>query len=343
MNRPGGGYVFVASKLNQGVGNEAYKEWAPNKNNNYPTLTDGNLNPKMAFKALDKSPVINIYKIRTYTFKIEKHLDSAVPLTEDLRWSDAKASDKIVDLIPETLKRKYCSYKAYTDKELTNEISTFTDAINSASEVDGKIVIWLKYEYETNMPFETWKAADSDADSDGQPDYDEMKWYNIHAEKNTKYIASWDGSKVVTRNVPYKYPRATHFAFIGDPYDLKIVGRTASQVGETPSTLKYMELAGTISDNATFETTGTTWGIVYDDDIADNRDCFRLKDNSGDKYLHINASGDNYPLNGTAASADAVRITVDELPKMNYTYYIMRSDNSIAVWTSGGYHDKCQT
>ena len=338
LNHPGGGYVFVASKLNQGVGNDAYKEWAPNKNGNYPTLTDANLNPKMAFKALDKSPVINIYKIRTYTFKIKKHLDSEVPLTEDLRWSDAKASDKIVDLIPETLKRKYCSYKAYTDEALNNEISTFEDAITHALEVDGKKVIWL--DYETNMPFETWKASESDADSDGEADYDEMKWYNLHAEKNTKYIVSWDGSKNVTRNVPYRYPRATHFAFIGDPYDLKIVGRTASQDGETPSTLKYMTLNATLENNTTFETTGTTWGIVYDDDTADNKDCFRLKDNSGDKYLHIkDASGDNYPLNGTTASADAVRITVDELPKMNYVYYIMRSDNSIAVWSSGGRHE----
>ena len=333
LNRPGGGYVFVASKLNQGVGNDAYKEWAPNKNNNYPTLTDANLNPKMAFKALDKSPVINIYKIRTYTFKIKKHLDPAVPLTEDLRWSDAKASDKIVDHIPETLKRKYCSYKAYTDEALTltKEISTFTDAISKISEVDGKIVIWL--DYETNMPFETSATSAT---------YDDLKWYNIHADKNTKYIASWDetNSRIVTRNVSSKYPRATHFAFIGDPYDLKIVGRKSSQDGETPSTLKYMKLAGTISDNAGFDTDGTTWGIVYDDDTADNKDCFRLKDNSGDKYLHIkDASGDNYPLNGTAASADAVRITVDELPKMNYTYYIMRSDKSIAVWSSGGNHE----
>ena len=333
LNHPGGGYVFVASKLNQGVGKDAYKEWAPNKNGNYPTLTDGNLNPKMAFKALDKSLVINIYKIRTYTFKIKKHLDSAVPLTEDLRWSDAKASDKIVDLIPETLKRKYCSYKAYTDEALTNEneISTFEDAITHASEEGGKIVIWLKYE--PNMPFETSATSAT---------YDDLKWYNIHAEKNTKYIASWDGSKVVTRNVSSRYPRATHFAFIGDPYDLKIVGRTASQDGSgNPSELKYLELNATLENNSTFKATGTTWGIVYDDDTADNKDCFRLKDNSGDKYLHIkDASGENYPLNGTAASADAVRITVDELPKMNYTYYIMRSsDNSIAVWTSGGSHE----
>ena len=333
LNRPGGGYVFVASKLNQGVGNEAYKEWAPNKNNNYPTLTDANLNPKMAFKALDKSPVINIYKIRTYTFKIKKHLDPAVPLTEDLRWSDAKASDKIVDLIPETLKRKYCSYKACTDEALENEISTFEEAItNAGTDAYGRKVIWLKYE--TNMPFETSATSAT---------YDDLKWYNIHADKNTKYIASWDGSKVVTRNVSYRYPRATHFAFIGDPYDLTIVGRKASENGSgTPSTLNYMKLATTITDNATFDVvaSATTWGIVYDDDTADNKDCFRLKDNSDDKYLHIkDASGDNYPLNGTTASADAVRITVDELPKMNYTYYIMRSDNSIAVWTSGGYHE----
>ena len=101
-----------------------------------------------------------------------------------------------------------------------------------------------------------------------------------------------------------------------------------------------MKLADPISGNAAFAADGTTWGIVYDDDTADNKDCFRLKDNSGDKYLHLkDASDENYPLNGTAVSDDAVRITVDELPKMNYTYYIMRKDGSIAVWSSGGSHE----
>ena len=348
-NSSNNGYVFMVSRFVNSAGE--ISDPADYKSASYNYLTrDGNYNnltyssKKLADVSKDFSTDQKIYRVQNYVYKVTKKI-SGTELSEKMRVSEYYLGDNPVDFIPEALRRKYVTYKAYSDADFTNEVTTFTQAaascVDDGSDAfpDSK-VIYLKYE--ANMPFETWtKAGGFDTNSNDAPDYDELTWYNIHANKNAAYILSWDGSKVVTRNVASKYPRTTHFAFIGDPYDLKIVGRKSSQDGETPSTLKYMELnATTLENNVTFETTATTWGIIYDDDTADNRDCFRLKDNSGDKYLHIkDASGENYPLNGTAASADAVRITVDELPKMNYTYYIMRSDNSVAVWTSGGRHE----
>ena len=341
-----GGYVFMVSRFIDGNGDIGTPSDYKSAKYNY-LIRDGNYNnltyasKTLAEASKDYSTDPKIYQVHKFVYKVTKKISGGAPLAETMRVSEYILGENPTNFIPESLRRKYVTYKAYSDVGFTNEITTFTQA--AASCVDdgsGSKVIYLKYE--ANMPFETWtEAGGSDTDGNHAPSYDELTWYNIRANKNAAYILSWDGSKVVTRNVASKYPRATHFAFIGDPYDLKIVGRTASQDGETPSTLKYMTLNATLENNTGFNelASATTWGIVYDDDTADNKDCFRLKDNSGDKYLHINASGENYPLNGTAAYADAVRITVDELPKMNFTYYIMRSDNSIAVWTSGGYHE----
>ena len=346
------GYVFMVSRFVNGDGDLStpadYKSASYNyliRDASYNNLTYASKTLKDASKDYSTDP--KIYRVQNYVYKVTTKINGT-PLAEKVRVSEFFLGEKPVDFIPESLKRKYVTYKAYSDAGLTNEVTTFTAAATSCADDDTDAypdckVIYLKYE--VNMPFETWtEAGGSDTDGNHAPSYDEMKWYNMHADKNTKYIASWDetNSRIVTRNVSSRYPRATHFAFIGDPYDLKIVGRKASQDGETPSTLKYMTLNATLENNAGFNelASATTWGIVYDDDTADNKDCFRLKDNSGDKYLHIkDASGYNYPLNGTATLGEAVRITVDELPKMNYTYYIMRSNNSIAVWTSGGYHE----
>ena len=333
-----GGYVFMVSRFVSSDGDLSTPGDYKSASYNYLTRDGDFNNLTYASKTLKDASASystdsRIYRVQNYVFKVTKKI-SGEDLSEPVRVSEYFFNGNPKDFVPDALKRKYVRFTgAYKERELTNQFATFDEVETNATTetIDGKDykVIWL--DYEVNIPFETSATSAT---------YDDLKWYNLHAEKNTRYIASWDGSKIVTRNVASNYPRATHFAFIGDPYDLKIVSRTASQVGETPSALKYLVLNGTLENNATFETMGTTWGIVYDDDTADNKDCFRLKDNSGAKYLHIkNASGDNYPLNGTTASADAVRITVDELPKMNYVYYIMRSDNSIAVWSSGGRHE----
>lgn len=335
------GYVFMVSRFVNGEGDLAnpddYRKASYRyltRDGNYNNLTYQNLTLANASKSYSTDK--KVYRVQNYVYKVTKKI-SGTELSEKMRVSEYYLGDNPVDFIPEALKRKYVTYKAYSDKAKTNEVTTFTNAAaNCVDDPDDDYpeckVIYL--DYETDMPFTVCTKA--------SPTYDDLTWYNIYVENNTKYIASWDAtnSRIVTRNVAYRYPRTTHFALVGDPYDLKIVGRKSSQDGETPSTLKYIELNATLANNATFETSGTTWGIIYDDDTADNKDCFRLKDNSGDKYLHMkDASGENYPLNGTTTSSEAVRITVDELPKMNYTYYIMRRDNSIAVWTSGGRHE----
>ena len=223
LNHPGGkGYVFVASKINQGVGNGNYTEWAPNSSGNYATLTNDNNNPTMYFKTLASSPVINIYKIKTYTVNIKTHVSSHT-FTTTMRWSDAKASEKIVDHIPEPLRRKYCSYKAYTDEGLTNEITTFSEATGG--------VIWLDYNVTASFPFETLPKGDC---------YVNARWYTMRMngkaeQKNIAYNSSNNfitGATSIGNNSNLhtgENSADAQVAFIGDPYELKIVSRAASE------------------------------------------------------------------------------------------------------------------
>ena len=280
------------------------------------------------------------YLVNDYVFKVRKIISNDV-LSVPVQVSEYYASSSPLDFVPDELKRKYVTFTgAYNENTFDNSFATFTavDANATTEVVDGKTcrVIWLKYE--TDMPFDTWTVAGgSDADSDGTVDFDELKWYNLNVNKSASNTAYWDGTQIKTSTGSSKYARASHFAFVGDPYDLTIIGRKASETAEgVPSTLNYMKLDATLGNNTAFAASGTTWGIMYDDDTGDYKDCFRLKDNSDEKYLHQNSTTDN-PLNGTATSSEAVRITAAVLPAKPYVYYVMRLDGTIAAKASGSH------
>ena len=342
-----GGYVFMVSRFINGSGD--IDDPKDNKYNflirdgNYNNLTYSSMTLSDASKNYSTDP--KIYRVQNYVFKVRKKI-SGTELSEPVQVSEYYASSSPLDFVPDALKRKYVTftgaYKQYEGDNLVTKFNTFAEVdANATTETIGGIVhkvIWL--DYETTMPFDTWtKENGSDVNRNDAVDFDELKWYNFYVNKNESNSAYWDGdgTKIKTSTGLSKYARASHFAFVGDPYDLTIVGRKASEDGSgNPSTLNYMKLDATIGNNTAFNTPGTTWGIMYDDDTGDYKDCFRLKDNSGEKYLHRNTATDN-PLNGTDNSDEAVRITVDNLPTKPYVYYIRDLGGNIAVKASGNH------
>lgn len=337
LNHPKGGYVFVVTKMNQGVGTGAYKEWAPNKNGNYATLTNDNLNPVMKFMKLANAQVINIYKIRTYTYKIKTHGADPQTFTADMRWSDAKITENIVDKIPEVLKRKYCSYKAYADESLTTEITTFADAIADAktkgTPVDGKIVIWLDYTVSESLPFETLPADGS---------YEDAHWYTMrmNGKAEAKNIAYESSGNFITGITSIGNNTNLHtgensaeamVAFIGDPYRLKIINRAACEAA--PAGNRYVGCATSATDGTTLTTnnSGTgdiiTWEIMYESTDMDNFVLRQYGTYADPMYIGWGTTGDKPVIYSTTST----RIRVVDLDKVNYTYHIMRDDHSIAI------------
>lgn len=335
LNHPKGGYVFVVTKMNQGVGNGAYKEWAPNTNGNYATLTTDNNNPTMQFKSLANSPVINIYKIRSYTYKVKTHGATPQTFTADMRWSDAKLSENLVDQIPESLRRKYCSYKAYSDATLTKdkEITTFADAKDLTPE-DGKIVIWLDYTVSESLPFETLPADGS---------YENAHWYTMRVNgkaeaKNIAYKASASSNLITSPTTGDNSNLHTGensaeamVAFVGDPYELRIINRAACEAA--PAGNRYVGCATSATDGTTLTTnnSGTddisTWEIMYESTDMDNFVLRQFNTYDNPKYIGWGTTGEK-PV---VYSETSTRIRVVDLNKVNYTYHIINSSGNIAI------------
>lgn len=329
LNHPNGGYVFVASKLNQGNDKGNYTEYHPNKNGNYATMTDDNNNPRMTFKTLKNSKVINIYKIRTYTFNIKTHGSTPTTFTKTMRWSDAMASEKVVDHIPEVLKRKYVSYTAYSDEALTTPISTFDDAVKA----NNGNVIWLKYEVTESLPFETLPDGGS---------YTEARWYTmrVNGKAEAKNIAYNSSDNLITGATSIGDNSNLHtgensadaqVAFIGDPYELKIISRAAS---ETANGNRYIGCATGAANNTPLNTnkTGTsdisTWEIAYESTDMENFILRQFNTYAAPKYVGW-GSATNKPV---IYSTDSTRIRVVALNKEKYAYYIVRNNaGNIAV------------
>ena len=335
-----GGYVFMVSRFINGSGD--IDDPKDNKYNflirdgNYNNLTYSSMTLSDASKNYSTDP--KIYRVQNYVYKVTKKVSGA-DVAEEMRVSEYFLGDNPVDFIPESLRRKYVTYKAYSDAEKNNEVTTFTQAAANCTD-DGSDaypnckVIYL--DYEVNMPFETWKAATSDADSDGAPDYDELKWYNLQADKNSRYVTFLSSSDFNTYQSHSRNGYDSHFAFVGDPYDLKIVSRKATE--NNSRALRYLAFATGGEDawkgNITYNATPTVWEMKYDDNTGDYAGCFRLNESGNtDKNLSWNFGTGSYPLIGSAT--ETVRLTVINLPTINYNYYIMRNDDekSIAVMT----------
>ena len=348
-----GEYLFVGSKMNQN--NTTYQ---PDKNGYYALYNDNSNNPCFKFQAFSNAYKTNLYEIRNYTLHIKTH-GSKTEFTKTMKWSDAMASDKIVDHIPEALKRKYCSYKAYSDAALTNEITTFTDAIDNVKDANGKIdiskleggkvAIWLDYTVSESFPFETLP-------DDGI--YQNARWYTMrmNGKAEQKNIAYNSSNSLITGSASIGSESDLHYgetcantanamvAFIGDPYELKIISRAAS---ESASANRYIGCATDAADNTTLntdkeDTSGNiiTWEMVYENTDMGNFLLRQFNTCDNPKYIGWGTNGANKPVvYSSATPTNNNRIRVVELERVSYTYYIVRNDaGDIAVKASAS-HD----
>ena len=120
-------------------------------------------------------------------------------------------------------------------------------------------VIWLKYEVTASLPFNTL------ASTSGTYDYRNAHWYTMRMngkaeQKNIAYNSSNQlitGSESIGSESDIHAGEATgaanaQVAFVGDPYELKIISRAAS---ETASATRYSSF--TFTSTATGATLGT--------------------------------------------------------------------------------------
>lgn len=316
-------YTLIGTKINS----------QPNNKNQYMHLNNPNpgLNPKIEFKSASSAAQIKFYKVNEYVFKVTTPLSGTV-LSEVVPVSDYYKNDDPTAHIPDALKRKYVTFTGgYKEAGFSNKYASFAAvAADGSAEEDGsgRKVIWLKYE--TSMPFTTCTKTSP------SPTYDDLTWYNFYTNKDVQYIVrynSTDAAFNTTGTDGSRYARTSHFAFWGDPFEMKIVSRHLTD--NNSGTFHYLKLNDPVTGNITQDATGTAFDIVYDDNTDTYAGCFRLREftstNNSDNHLTWSYGSGNYPLKGSATQADAVRLTVVSVPKKDFVYHIMRSDHSIAV------------
>ncbi len=231
-NTTGDGYVFMGSRT---YDNNGAFSTPGGSNNNYQykylkfdnaNLTINNQTPANA--TTNYSTDQYFYEIKTITFNVKTPFKNTV--SADVKMSEYKIlnDDIIMSDIPTSLERKYCTFRGfYKDADLTQEITKY-------SELEGSTNIYLKYEVSATIPFKaiapgsytdaTWKAA---------------TWYELtdggSTEENGKKL-KYDGttSTFMNNGAHNKFTKTSEYAFIGDPYELQVVLRSATS-GDIPS------------------------------------------------------------------------------------------------------------
>lgn len=344
LPNPNGDYLFVASKMNMGKSSSTKPDInQPNSSSQYFLYNDDGNQPHFAKKTLSNAYKTKFYEIRTYTLKLKTHGSNTV-LTKEIKWSDAMTSERIVDHVPDALRRKYVKFTgAYAEKDVagvkqadtSKPISTFTDALANGS------VIWLDYETDTDAaPFEFLPEGGSYADA---------HWYTmrVNGKAEQKNIAYNSGNNFITGSTSIGDENDLHkgensanamVAFMGDPYELKIISRATSEAETTAAggsaTAAHNRYVGFATGDAvgttlkTNKTTGDsiTWEIMYESTDAGNFVLRRFKNVDDPKYIGWSTASNN-----VIYSTTATRIRVVDLDKVKYTYHIIRSNGTKAI------------
>lgn len=352
LNNTKGGYMFVGSKMNQGDG----KSSSPNNNqpnnkgeyysyyDNYDNDGGGRSQPYFKLQALSSALSFDFYGIKTYTVHVKTH-GSGTTLSATMKWSDVELDEAIVDHIPDAIRRKYVSYTAYSDAALTQPVTSFQD-IKDANNGNN---IYLKYTVSENLPFKTLPAGGN---------YQNAQWYTMRMDgvANPKFIAyKKDDSNDLIVTDGEGNPKGSNtaselhqgedspeamVAFMGDPYELKILNRKAC---ESAGSNKFVGCATdaivnttTLNTNKTGSDDISTWEIVYESTGETGMLLRQFNTVNDPKYIGLGSAANNKPVTYSETES---RIRVVELEQVKYTYYIVRNNAGDIAVKASATHD----
>ena len=230
-NTTGDGYVFMGSRT---YNNDGTFSNPGGSNNNYQykylkfdagNLTINNQTPAQA--TTNYSTDQKFYEIKTVTFKVKTPFGNTV--SADVRMSEYKIlnDDIAMSDIPASLERKYCTFtRFYDDAAHTREITKYSDMTGYD--------IYVAYEVSASIPFKAITHADSyTADT-----WKTATWYELTDDGSTEESGKklkYDGTSTFKNNGAHnEFTKTSEYAFIGDPYELQVVLRSATS-GATPS------------------------------------------------------------------------------------------------------------
>ena len=261
------GYVFMGTRT---VNDNGVTPNSPYylKFTNYNNLNYGQISAADATKS---HTMDGIYPLKKVTFKIVTPFYAVEQTSDHIISVEDWVSQYTVDnnvietkYLPSSLRRKYCNYtsKFYKDAACTQEITKFSDATVDPTE---GYQVYIGYEVAANIPFKAITPAASYTAST----WAYATWYELTDSASTQAEGlklKYDGTNFKNNGADNDYDKDTEYAFIGDPYELRVVLRSVTS-GATPY---YVGVAGTPPATGTALTASTTasegyiWELPYD-------------------------------------------------------------------------------
>ena len=259
------GYVFMGTRTVDGNGNVP----GPTNDGKYYYLkTDNNdffINQQTTASVSSNYTIEGIYPIKPITFKVKTPFYAIEASDNHIVSATANISQYTIDndniddsFIPDELRRKYCTFT-------TTYRNSDGDVITKYSQMKSDGVIFLEYNVSESLPFKAIKpAASYDANT-----WNSATWYELtddgSTQENGKKI-NYDGSNYFKNNgASGTYEKTSEYAFIGDPYELRVVLRSATSGASATYVGTSTVSTGTDFRASTSASDGYKWEIPADD------------------------------------------------------------------------------
>ena len=319
------GYVFMGTRTVDSNGATPASPY-------YMKFTGNNLNyGQISAAEATKSHTMNgIYPLKKVTFKIatpfyalattdEEKAAHVVSVADWVSQYTVENDSIVPKYLPTSLRRKYCNYtgKFYKDALCTQEITYFSDANYDNTE---GYKVYIGYNLTSDIPFkgitpastytaETWANA---------------TWYELTDEASTQVDGlklKYDGTNFKNNGADNVYDKTTEFAFIGDPYELRVVYRNTTSGG----TVQYVGATGTPPTTGTLLTASTTASEGYKWELPNDASAgsflLRKYKGTGNWYWNpghpepvtVSYSTKSHTYNVTTANAQTVTFNVNNL------------------------------
>ena len=230
-NTTGDGYVFMGSRTYNNNG--TFSDPTGSNNNysyNYLKFDNANLRidkltPANATK--DYATDQQFYPVRTVTFKVKTPFGNTVSAPVTMSGYKVANADISMSDIPTSLERKYCSFtRFYNDAALTQEITKYSQMTGDD--------IYIGYQVSASIPFKAITPGSYDANT-----WKRATWYELTDDGSTEESGKkikYDAESTTFKNngAHNEFRKTSEYAFIGDPYELQVVLRSAT-ADATPS------------------------------------------------------------------------------------------------------------
>lgn len=315
-NNDNNGYVFMGTRTVDGNGATPDAPYYLKEANNCNNLV---LNKVTAENASNNLSIKGIYPIKKVTFKVPTPFyNPASPDVNHIISVSDWVSQYTIDndpietkYLPTSLRRKYCTFngKFYKDAARTNEITKFSDATEDPTE---GYQVYLGYDVSASIPFKAITPSAS---------YTTATWYELTDGESTQAYGrkiKYDTSSSTYKNNGEngEYVKESEFAFVGDPYELKVLYRKGSETAEANryvalSTYDTWDIPTDVVDGSfllrKYNSTGywnwdagqPTGSVTYQSNLAHaaGKDAqtitFTVSGLNGSKYLKVTTGGTN--------------------------------------------------